>query len=146
MRDADPSMLEQRNAALALLEPAMNGKPDQLMVAIQKATGFGKSNREKLRQMLEFHQLWLRDIMRVRYGAPVESLVNRDMVSLIERLAQRIDAHEARRRLMVVEEALRSIDGNISADLTLFSTLGRLAGSRVGEGAWPAHSMARFDV
>lgn len=146
MRDAEPSMKEQRDAALALLQPALEGKPAELMSAIQKATGFGKTNREKLRQLLEFHQLWLRDILRVRYGAPTESLVNRDMVSLIERLAQRIDAHEARRRLMVVEEALRSIDGNISADLTLFSTLGRLAGSRIGEGAWPAHSMARFDV
>lgn len=46
---------------------------------------------------------------------------------------------------MVLEEALRSIDGNVSADLTFFSTLSRVAGSRMGEGRWPAHGTARWD-
>ena len=146
MRDAEPSMQAQRDAALALLEPAMSGQPDQLMAAVQKTMGFGKTSRERLRQMLEFHQLWLRDILRIRYGAAADTLVNRDRVQVLEMLARRIDAHEARRRLMVIEEALKSIDGNISPDLTLFSTLGRIAGSRMGEGAWPAHTTTRWDV
>jgi len=46
----------------------------------------------------------------------------------------------------VLEEALRAIDGNVSADLTLFSALARVGGSRAGEGAWPAHATARWDV
>jgi hypothetical protein len=46
---------------------------------------------------------------------------------------------------MVLEEALRSIDGNITADLTLFSALARVGGARLGEGAWPAHQTARWD-
>ena len=146
MRDADPGMLEQRDAALALLSPAMSGDVGSLWAAIQKTTSFGKAGRERLRQTLEFHQLWLRDILRLRYGAGVEQLVNRDQVKTLEQLATRIDAGEVRRRLMVLEEALRSIDGNISADLTLFSALSRVGGQRLGEGAWPAHATARWDV
>ena len=146
MIDADPALNVQRDQAIALLTPAMDGKPAALWDAIQKATGFNKLGREQLRQMIEFHQLWLRDILRARYGAPPESLVNRDRAELIGQLARRLDAHEVRRRLMVTEEALRSIDGNISTDLTLFSTLARIAGSRIGEGQWPAHAAARWDV
>ncbi len=146
MRDADPGMLAQRDAALALLAPALSGDMGSLWAAIQKTTAFGKAGRERLRQTLEFHQLWLRDILRLRYGAGVDQLVNRDQVKLLEQLASRMDATEVRRRLMVLEEALRSIDGNISADLTLFSTLSRVGGQRLGEGAWPAHATARWDV
>lgn len=146
MRDAEPGMKEQRDAALALLAPAMSGDVGSLWAAIQKTTSFGKAGRERLRQTLEFQQLWLRDILRLRYGAGVEQLVNRDQVKALEQLATRIDAGEIRRRLMVLEEALRSIDGNVSADLTLFSTLSRVGGQRLGDGAWPAHATARWDV
>lgn len=146
MIDADPPLPVQRDQAIALLTPALEGKPAALWDAIQKATGFNKVGREQLRQMIEFHQLWLRDILRARYGAPNESLVNRDRTETIVRLAHGLDASEIRRRLMVTEEALRSIDGNISTDLTLFSTLSRIAGRRIGEGQWPAHSTARWDV
>jgi len=95
---------------------------------------------------LEFHQLWLRDALRLRYGAAPETLVNRDLVAALQRLASQLDAAEIRRRLLVLEEALRAIDGNVSPDLTLFSTLSRVAGDRLGEGAWPAHAAARWDV
>jgi DNA polymerase III subunit delta' len=146
MREADPSMKDQRDAALALLAPALNGDPGALWSGIQKTTGFGKAGRERLRQTLEFHQLWLRDLLRTRYGAGAELLVNRDQLARLKELAARIDAAEIRRRLLVLEEALRSIDGNVSADLTLFSTLSRVGGERLGEGAWPAHATARWDV
>ncbi|MEQ1834167.1 MAG: DNA polymerase III subunit delta' C-terminal domain-containing protein [Candidatus Eisenbacteria bacterium] len=146
MRDAEPSMLEQRDAALALLSPALSGDMATLWKNVQGTTAFGKAGRERLRQTLEFHQLWLRDILRLRYGAGVDQLVNRDKVTLLQQLATRIDASEIRRRLMVLEEALRSIDGNISPDLTLFSTLSRVGGQRLGEGVWPAHATARWDV
>lgn len=146
MVGAEPTMREQRDSAIALLTPALEGRPAGLWDAIQKATGFNKVGREGLRQMLEFHQLWLRDLLRARYGAPLESLANRDRADVIQRLAQGLDALEIRRRLMVTEEALRSIDGNISTDLTLFSTLSRIAGKRIGEGQWPAHTTARWDL
>src|SRR5262245_50887771 len=146
MRDSDPDMKAQRDAALAMLLPALERKPDQLWRLVQGATGFGKAGREKLRLALEFHQLWLRDVLRLRYGGSEESLVNRDRVAELRKLAAGLDAAEVRRRLLVLEEALRSIDGNVSADLTLFSTLSRVAGDRVGEGAWPAHAAARWDI
>jgi DNA polymerase-3 subunit delta' len=146
MRDADPDMKSQRDAALQMLTPALERNPAQLVQAIQKATAYGKAGRERLRMSLEFHQLWLRDVLRLRYGAAPETLVNRDLLPVLQRLASQLDAAEIRRRLLVLEEALRAIDGNISPDLTLFSTLSRVAGDRLGEGAWPAHATARWDV
>ena len=146
MRNAEPDMKSQRDAALAMLSPALERNPAQLVQAIQKATGYGKAGRERLRMSLEFHQLWLRDALHLRYGAAPETLVNRDLVPVLQRLASQLDASEIRRRLLVLEEALRAIDGNVSPDLTLFSTLSRVAGDRLGEGAWPAHATARWDV
>jgi DNA polymerase-3 subunit delta' len=144
MRDGD--MKKQRDDALAMLNPALERNPAQLVKAIQTVTGYGKAGRERLRMSLEFHQLWLRDVLRLRYGAAPETLVNRDLLPALQRLASQLDAAEVRRRLLVLEEALRSIDGNVSPDLTLFSTLSRVAGDRLGEGAWPAHATARWDV
>lgn len=144
MRDGD--MKKQRDDALAMLTPALERNPAQLVKTIQTVTGYGKAGRERLRMSLEFHQLWLRDALHLRYGAAPETLVNRDLAPALQRLASQLDAAEIRRRLLVLEEALRSIDGNISPDLTLFSTLARVAGDRLGEGAWPAHAAARWDV
>src|SRR5262249_10682849 len=104
-----------------------------------------RTGREALRRMIEFHELWLRDLLRARYGAPREMLANRDREADVRRLAAEVDAREVRRRLMVLEEALRSIEGNVSADLTLFSVMGRVAGTRLGEGEWPAHPAGRWD-
>jgi hypothetical protein len=146
MRDADPDMKTQRDAALQMLAPALERNPAQLVKAIQGATAYGKAGRERLRMSLEFHQLWLRDALHLRYGAAPDTLVNRDLLPVLQKLSAQLDATEIRRRLLVLEEALRSIDGNISPDLTLFSTLSRVAGDPLGEGAWPAHAAARWDV
>jgi len=146
MRDAEPSMKEQRDSALALLAPALDGNAAQLWSAVQKLTGFGRTGRERLKLTLEFLQLWLRDILRLRHGAGSDAIVNRDLVKVLQPLAARLDATEIRRRLLVIEEAIRAIDGNVSADLTLFSALARVGGSRAGESAWPAHATSRWDV
>ena len=136
----------RRNAALALLEPALRGDMLMLWNAVQGVSKGASKNREALRRMLEFHMLWLRDVLRAGAGLPREMLVNRDREGDIRTLAERIGPAEIRRRLFVIEEALRSIDGNVSADLTLGSALLRIAGSRVGEGAWPPHPTARWDI
>jgi DNA polymerase-3 subunit delta' len=136
---------EKRDRALALLLPALRGDPAAMWRGVQAAMNFGRTGREGLRHILEFHQLWLRDLLRVRYGAPRETWTNGDREKDLRAQAEGIDAGEIRRRLLVLEEALRSIDGNITADLTLFSTLSRVAGSRMGEGQWPAHGTARWD-
>jgi DNA polymerase III gamma/tau subunit len=143
LREADP--LELREEALALLEPAVRGDAQGLWIASQKFMKYGRTGRETLRRMIEFHELWLRDLLRARYGAPGELLANRDREEELRRQAQRIDAHEIRRRLTVLEEALRSIDGNVTADMTIFSAMARVAGARFGEGEWPAHPAGRWD-
>jgi DNA polymerase III gamma/tau subunit len=134
-----------RDQALKLLDPAVRGDASSLWAACQQFMNYGKTGREALRRMIEFHQLWLRDMLRVRYGAPKESLANRDREADIRKQAQQVDATEIRRRLMVLEEALGAMEGNVTADLTIFSAMARVAGARFGEGEWPAHPAARWD-
>jgi len=143
LREAEP--LKLRDDALALLEPALRGDAAALWKAAQGFTRFGRAGRETLRRMIEFHQLWLRDLLRARYGAPREALVHRDLEAEIRRQAERADATEIRRRLMVLEEVLRAIEGNVTAELALFSGMARVAGERLGEGEWPRASAARWD-
>lgn len=137
--------LAQRDKAMALLAPALKGDASGMWRGAQGFMAYGRTGREEIRRAIEYHQLWLRDVLRARYGAGSASLTFADREQELRELAARIDATEVRRRLMVLEEALRSIDGNVSADLTLFSTLSRVAGSRMGEGQWPAHGTARWD-
>jgi DNA polymerase-3 subunit delta' len=141
----DPGPIQIRDEALALIEPAQRHDAAALWKAAQAYMKYGKTGRETLRRMIEFHQLWLRDLLRARYGAPKESLANRDREAEIRRQATTLDAGEIRRRLMVLEEALVSIEGNVAADSTIFSAMARVAGGRLGEGEWPAHPAARWD-
>jgi DNA polymerase-3 subunit delta' len=134
-----------RDEALALLEPALRGDAAAMWKSAQGFMRFGKTGREALRRMVEFHQLWLRDLLRARIGAPRETLLNRDREKEIRAQAERIDATEIRRRLMVLEEMLRAIEGNVAADVAMFSGLSRVAGSRMGEGGWPRHATGRWD-
>ncbi|MBI1797311.1 MAG: AAA family ATPase [Candidatus Eisenbacteria bacterium] len=143
LRDPGPGAI--RDEAMALLGPAIKGEAGELWKAAQGFMRYGKTGRESLRRMIEFHELWLRDLLRVRYGAAAEMLANRDQEAELRRQAKTIDAREVRRRLMVLEEALRSIDGNVSADMTLFSAMARVGGRPLGEGDWPPHPAARWD-
>ncbi len=143
LREAEP--LKLRDEALALIEPALRGDAQGLWKASQGFMKYGRTGRETLRRMIEFHELWLRDLLRARYGAPRELLANRDREDDLRRQAQQVDAHEIRRRLTVLEEALRSIDGNVTADMTVFSAMARVAGGRFGEGEWPPHPAGRWD-
>ena len=143
LREEDP--VRSRNEALELLEPALRGDGPGLWKAAQGYTKFGRAGRETLRRLIEFHHLWLRDLLRARYDATREALVNRDRESDLRRQAAQLDATEIRRRLMVLEEMLRAIEGNVSADLALFSGAARIAGERLGEGGWPAHATNRWD-
>lgn len=137
--------LAKRDAALALIEPALRGNAGDMWKGCQAFMSYGRTGREEIRRALEYHQLWLRDVLRARHGATRDMLTFADREPQVRALAAAVDATEVRRRLMVLEEALRSLDGNVTADLTLFSTLSRVAGSRMGEGLWPAHSTARWD-
>jgi DNA polymerase-3 subunit delta' len=142
LRDENP--IEMRNQALAMLEPAARGETAALWKAAQSFTRFGKAGRESLRQLVEFQQLWLRDLLRARYEAPRETLVNRDREAEVRRQAGLVSAEEIRRRLMVLEELIRAIDGNVTPELAIFSGMSRVAGARFGERDWPRHSTARW--
>ena len=143
MRGEDPKIM--RDQALALLEPALRQDAFGLWKAVQGYTKFGRAGREALRTLIEFHELWLRDLLRARYGGSEAVLVHADRETEIRRQAERIDGREVRRRLMVLEEVLRSIEGNVAPDLALFSGLARVAGQRLGEDGWPAHLVDRWD-
>ena len=136
---------DERDQALALLWPALKGDPVALWKAVQGMNNYGRAGREVLRRMVEFHQLWLRDLMRARYGAPSEKLINYDRADEIRAEAERIEPAEIRRRLMVLEEMLRTIEGNVTPELAMFSALARLTGKRFGGDAWPPHPTARWD-
>ncbi len=143
LRDSEPA--RTRDEALALLEPALSGNAAGLWKAVQAFSNYGRTGRETMRRMIEFHALWLRDLLRVRSGLGSEHLMNADREPELRRQAEKVDAREVRRRLMVLEEALQSIESNVTPDLTLFSTLARVAGARLNEGRWPAHPTARWD-
>jgi DNA polymerase-3 subunit delta' len=143
LRDSEPRQV--RDEALALLQPALAGDGGGLLRAVQAFMRYGRTGRETLRRMIEFHQLWLRDLLRAQVGCPAEELVNRDREAEIRRQSATLDATEVRRRLMVLEEALLSIEGNVSPELTMFSTMARVGGARLGAGRWPEHITARWD-
>ena len=127
-----------RDQAIAMMKPALEGDAGRTLAeAARVARGW---NRETLRRVLEFQILWLRDVLRSRYGAPEESLVNRDIADQIARAAKGTDAGEIRRRLSVLEEVGRAIEGNVNPEMALFSGLARLGGlvpERAGD--WPEH-------
>ena len=53
--------------------------------------------------------------------------------------------HDRCRRLLVLEEMLRTIEGNVTPELAMFSALSRLSGERFGGDSWPPHPTARWD-
>ncbi len=142
-RDSDP--VASRNEALKLLEPARRGDPSELWVAAQKFMNYGRTGRDGLRRMADAHLLWLRDLLRARFDAPAAELVHRDLEAEIRRQAAGLDAGEIRRRMMVLEEMVRAIEGNVSPDAAVFSAMTRVAGHRPGEGDWPRHATGRWN-
>ena len=46
---------------------------------------------------------------------------------------------------MILEEALRSIEGNVTADLALFSAQRRIADRTTPHAEWPRHPTARWE-
>ncbi len=139
-----PEPLKLRNQSLDMLAPATRGDGPELWRQITSFNAFGRAVRESLRRLIEFQELWLRDLLRARYGAAREELVNRDREPEIRRQAATIEASEIRRRLMALEEALRAIEGNITPDLALFSALMRVADPGFETRAWPAHAAGRW--
>jgi len=134
----DEDVREARDQAIAMMGPALAKDAGKILADASKvARGW---NRETLRRVLEFQILWLRDVLRTRYGADVETLVNRDIAADIARAAKGTDAGEIHRRLAVLEEVGRAIEGNVNPEMAFFSGLARLGGLVPGAVSdWPEH-------
>ena len=143
LSDEDP--IELRKPGTLAARACAAWRHECVMKGVQSFTRFGKAGREALRQMVDFQQLWLRDLLRARCDVPREQLVNRDREKEIRRQAQNVTAEEIRRRLMVLEEMIRAIDGNVTPELAMFSGISRVAGARYGEGEWPKHATAKWE-
>ena len=141
----DTPFYEDRQKALGLLSYARSGNAAGLWTAVQAVNSFGRVGRETLRRLIEFQILWQRDLLRARYGGETEAFVHADRKDDILRAAPAVDATEIRRRLMILEEALRSIEGNVTVDTTLFSAQSRLADPSLSHTEWPRHPSARWD-
>ncbi len=134
-----------RDDALRQLGAANSGDPSRILAAAGEAAAW--SNREKMRRTLEFQFLLLRDLLRLRHGAPEESLVNRDRVADLRKVAPTITPAEIRRRAALLEEVVRAIDSNVTPEAAFFSAYARWAKSlpqdaAARSAAWPAWGRA----
>ncbi len=143
LRDSDPATAA--DDAFRLLGTARSGDFGALWKAAQAVAGFGRPRRESLRRALEFLMLWQRDLLRARYEGADARLVHTGRAGDVRRAADRVDGTEIRRRLMILEECLSSIEGNVAADAALFSAMCRLADSALSRTCWPPHPAARWE-
>jgi DNA polymerase-3 subunit delta' len=138
-----------RDEALKALGAANTGDPVRALEAASSAASW--SNREKMRRTLEFQFLLLRDLLRLRHGAPEDALVNRDRIADLRRVADSIDVKEIRRRTALLEEVARAIDSNVSPEAAFFSAYARWGRAFAVDAAeradaWPAWNRVRLDV
>jgi DNA polymerase III subunit delta' len=138
----DEDVRVARDAAVGMMRTAMGGDAGRMLAEAAKvARGW---NRETLRRVLEFQILWLRDVLRLRYGGGDEGLVNRDIAADLRKIAGNAEVGEVKRRLRVLEEVGRAIEGNVNPEVAFFSGLARL-GRLVPERAddWPEYGGRR---
>ena len=138
----DEDIRVARDSAVAMMRTATAGDAGRVLAEAAKvARGW---NRETLRRVLEFQILWLRDVLRLRYGGDDEGLVNRDIAADLRKAAAAAEVGEVKRRLLVLEEIGRAIEGNVNPEVAFFSGLARL-GRLVPERAddWPEYGTGR---
>ena len=138
-----------RDDALKQLGAANSGDPSRILAAANDAAAW--SNREKMRRTLEFQFLLLRDLLRLRHGAPEDTLVNRDRIADLKRVAPAVDVKEIRRRTALLEEVVRAIDSNVTPEAAFFSAYARWAKHLPQDvatrtEAWPAWNRARVET
>ena len=143
------NVAQLRDDALRALGAANSGDPARILAAASEAASW--SNREKMRRTLEFQFLLLRDLLRLKHGAPEESLVNRDRIADLKKVAGSIEVREIRRRAALLEEVGRAIDSNVTPEAAFFSAYARWGKAFAPNtadraDAWPAWGPARLDV
>ena len=137
-----------RDDALKQLGAPNSGDASRILAAANDAAAW--SNREKMRGTLEFQFLLLRDLLRLRHGAPEDTLVNRDRIADLKRVAPAVDVKEIRRRTALLEEVVRAIDSNVTPEAAFFSAYARWAKHLPQDvaartEAWPAWNRARVE-
>jgi DNA polymerase-3 subunit delta' len=138
-----------RDDALRALGAANSGEPGRILAAASEAASW--TNREKMRRTLEFQFLLLRDLLRLKHGAPEESLVNRDRLADLRKVAGSIEVREIRRRAALLDEVVRAIDSNVTPETAFFSAYARWGKALAPDTAeraeaWPAWGDTRLDV
>jgi DNA polymerase-3 subunit delta' len=138
-----------RDDALRALGAANSGDPARVLAAASEAASW--TNREKMRRTLEFQFLLLRDLLRLKHGAPEDTLVNRDRVADLRKVVAGIEVREIRRRAALLEEVARAIDSNVTPEAAFFSAYARWSKAfapSVSERAeeWPAWGPVRLDA
>ena len=138
-----------RDEALRQLGAANSGDASRILAAANDAAAW--SNREKMRRTLEFQFLLLRDLLRLRHGAPEDALVNRDRIADLKRVAPAVDVKEIRRRTALLEEVARAIDSNVTPEAAFFSAYARWAKHLPQDvatrtEAWPGWNRARVET
>jgi DNA polymerase-3 subunit delta' len=147
LRDEDVAAM--RDDALRILGAANSGDPVRVLGAAGEAASW--SNREKMRRTLDFQFLLLRDLLRLRHGAPEERLVNRDRVADLRKAAGALEVKEIRRRAALLEEVARAVDSNVTPEAAFFSAYARWGrafapGAAERAEAWPAWGRVRLGV
>jgi DNA polymerase-3 subunit delta' len=138
-----------RDDALRALGAANSGDPARVLAAASEAASW--TNREKMRRTLEFQFLLLRDLLRLKHGAPEDSLVNRDRVDDLRKVVAGIEVREIRRRAALLEEVARAIDSNVTPEAAFFSAYARWSKAFAPTTAeraeeWPAWAPVRLDA
>lgn len=138
-----------RDDALRILGAANTGDPSRMLAAAGEAASW--SNREKMRRTLEFQFLLLRDVLRLKHGAPEDAIVNRDRLADLKRVADAVEVKEIKRRAALLDEVSRAIDSNVTPEAAFFSAYARW-GRAFGTGAversaaWPGWNRVRVEA
>lgn len=141
----DEDIRSARDEALEMLRPALAGDAGAVL---QQASGVARGwNRERMRRVLEFQVLWVRDVLRLRYGADPDTLVNRDRAADLRKSADKTSLGELKRRLAVLEEIGRAIEGNVHPEVAFFSGLARVGRLVTDDpGDWPAPRVSALTI
>ena len=137
-----------RDDALKQLGAANSGDASRILAAANNAVA--SSNREKMRRTLEFQFLLLRDLLRLRHGAPEDTLVNRDRIADLKRVAPAVDVREIPPH-RAARGVVRAIDSNVTPEAAFFSAYARWAKHLPQDvaartKAWPAWNRARVET
>ncbi|MBN2304771.1 MAG: DNA polymerase III subunit delta' [Anaerolineae bacterium] len=110
----DPDELDQRHAALEMLESAIQGKRRDRFKLVEQI----KLEKPQLLALLEIWQGYWRDVLLVAGGshAPV---TNYDHIEAIKRLAEQVDLDAAQQALTATRRTMDYLGKNVNARLAL---------------------------